>query len=48
MTTAGGFSVILSKSVILKYGDVPCLFNKEMHRYITVDMNCQMPVNNVR
>ena len=30
-----------------------CLFNQEVHsqevpRYVTADMNCQMPVNNVR
>jgi hypothetical protein len=39
--------VILSKSIILKYRDVTCLFNQKVHKYITVDMKCQMPDNNV-
>ncbi len=39
--------MILSKSIILKYRDVTCLFNQKVHRYVTVDMECKTPVNNV-
>ena len=39
--------MILSKSIILKYRYVACLFNKKMHKYVTVDMKCKIPVNNV-
>ncbi len=39
--------MILSKSVILEYGDVTCLFNQEVHRYVKVDMNYKMTDYNI-
>jgi hypothetical protein len=39
--------MIPSKSIILKYGNVTCLFNQEVLKYVTVDRKCLMTVDNV-
>ena len=39
--------MIQSKSIIFKHGDVACLFNQKVQRYVTEYLKCQMPVNNV-